>query len=261
MKLLRRIATCTEKVIDDLAKKLGLWSPICMTFAGIAACLGYWGFVKGDNSMTVNGVLPTLAGMICSVAVFLLGFTVLSAVLMMTAYLLSRDSVYTWVHLQLNKLSKRVQSRNIACIYPFVREFLFEVLSLHENTLHLPLGLDASCLTPRGEATAFRKNCLFFRFELILPEAPAMDTDTLRSILQQYIWSELATHGISGLAANFDSVPTIYVDRMRYCEKTHILQFSVLYISTPDMKNYALRAEQNRKASITPEREVYDDEV
>ncbi len=261
MKYLRKLLRWSEKMIDALADKLGLWSPICMGFAGIAVCLGYWGFVSGDNSMTVNGVLSTLVGLICSVAVCLLGFIVLSAVLLMAAYLLSRDSVCTWVHLRLNKLSERIQSRNIACIYPLLQEFLFEVLSLHEDTLHLPLGQDASCLVPRGTATAFRKNCLFFRFELILPEAPAMDTETLRSILQQYIWAELGAHGITGLSASFDSVPTVYVDRMRYCEKSHILQFAVLYISTQNMKNYAVRAEQNRKSKVTPEREVYDNEV
>lgn len=261
MKYLRKLSRWSDKMIDSLAEKLGLWSPICMTFAGIAVCLGYWGFLNGENSMTVNGVLSTLAGIICSVAVTLLGFILLSAVLMLAVYLLSKDSVFTWFLLQINKLSERIHKRNTACIYPYVREFLFEVLSLHESTLHLPLGQDASCLTPRGEVTAFRNNCIFFRFELILPEAPAMDTDTLRAILQQYIWTELATHGISGLAASFDSVPTVYVDWVRYYEKTHILQFSILYISTPDMKSYAVRAEQNRKSSAAPEREVYDDEV
>lgn len=247
--------------MDKLADKLGAWAPLCMTLAGIAVCLGYWGFVSGENCMLTHGVLSTLPGMICSVAVCMFAFVVLTAVLFMIGYLITRDPAETWFRLHFVKLSERIQRRNISYIYPFVQEFLFEILCLHEDTLHLPIGQDSSCLVPRGTATAFRKNCLFFRFELILPEAPAMDTDTLRSILQQYIWAELGTHGINGLSAYFNSVPTVYIDWVRYFEKTHILQFSVLYISTPDMANYAVQAEQNRKQKAAPEREVYDDEV
>lgn len=183
-----------------------------------------------------------------------------------TLRFVEKGQVRTRLQLWGNALSAKIQERNTAKIYPCLQQFLYGVFAQNKDMLHLQLGQDASCLAPRGYATVFRSNCMFYRFELLMPQTPEMDIIALRQIIQQYIDAELLHYGIANLSACFNhpmygSMPTVFLDRMRYDEKAHLLEFTFTYIATPDAAKYVYCARQRDIQKVTPEREVFDDEL
>lgn len=146
-----------------------------------------------------------------------------------TLRLVERDAIRTRLQLLANWLSMRTQQKYAATVYRCLQLFLYDTLRQNSSTLQLPLGQDASCLVPRGYATQFRSGCLFYRFELVMPQAPDMDITTMRQIIQTHVNAELTNYGIAGLSAWFKHptygvLPSVYIDRMHYDEETHLLQ-------------------------------------
>ncbi|MGM9563215.1 MAG: hypothetical protein ACI3VQ_03940 [Faecousia sp.] len=183
-----------------------------------------------------------------------------------TLRLVERDAIRTRLQLLANWLSMRTQQKYAATVYRCLQLFLYDTLRQNSSTLQLPLGQDASCLVPRGYATQFRSGCLFYRFELVMPQAPDMDITTMRQIIQTHVTAELMNYGIAGLSAwfkhpTYGTIPSVYIDRMRYDEETHLLQIEMLYISTPSSAEYACTAMKRDTHKIEPERAVFDDEL
>lgn len=183
-----------------------------------------------------------------------------------TLRLVERDAIRTRLQLLANWLSMRTQQKYAATVYRCLQLFLYDTLRQNSSTLQLPLGQDASCLVPRGYATQFRSGCLFYRFELVMPHAPDMDITTLRQIIQTHVTAELMNYGIAGLSAWFKHptygvLPSVYIDRMRYDEETHLLQIEMLYISTLSSAEYACTAVKRDTRKVEPERTVFDDEL
>lgn len=183
-----------------------------------------------------------------------------------TLRLVERDAIRTRLQLLANWLSMRTQQKYAATVYRCLQLFLYDTLRQNSSTLQLPLGQDASCLVPRGYATQFRSGCLFYRFELVMPHAPDMDITTLRQIIQTHVTAELMNYGIAGLSAWFKHptygvLPSVYIDRMRYDEETHLLQIEMLYISTLSSAEYACTAVKRDTRKVEPERAVFDDEL
>ena len=183
-----------------------------------------------------------------------------------TLRLAERDAIRTRLQLLANWLSMRTQQKYAATVYRCLQLFLYDTLRQNSSTLQLPLGQDASCLVPRGYATQFRSGCLFYRFELVMPHAPDMDITTLRQIIQTHVTAELMNYGIAGLSAWFKHptygvLPSVYIDRMRYDEETHLLQIEMLYISTLSSAEYACTAVKRDTRKVEPERAVFDDEL
>lgn len=183
-----------------------------------------------------------------------------------TLRLVERDAIRTRLQFLANWLSMRTQQKYAATVYRCLQLFLYDTLRQNSSTLQLPLGQDASCLVPRGYATQFRSGCLFYRFELVMPHAPDMDITTLRQIIQTHVTAELMNYGIAGLSAWFKHptygvLPSVYIDRMRYDEETHLLQIEMLYISTLSSAEYACTAVKRDTRKVEPEQAVFDDEL
>ena len=163
-------------------------------------------------------------------------------------------------------INQRMLLKNAAYINPTLMEFLYAVLRANNETLHLPLGQDASALIPNGYCPVARAGCVFYRYQLVLPEAPEMDKRSFHQIIQEYIWAELGNHGIAGLNASFPSktqgrLPSVFLDKVWYDGEQHLLNFELLYICTEDAAQYAMQAFQKRKPKTQPNQEVFDDEI
>lgn len=183
-----------------------------------------------------------------------------------TLRLVERDAIRTRLQLLANRLSFRTQQKYAATVYRCLQLFLYDTLRQNSSTLQLPLGQDASCLVPRGYATQFRSGCLFYRFELVMPQAPEMDIAILRQIIQQHIDAELINYGIGGLTASFRHptyglMPSVYLDRMNYDKEAHLLQFALIYIASPETAQYACNARKRDTKKVEIEQEVFDDEL
>ena len=163
-------------------------------------------------------------------------------------------------------INRRWLLKNAAYINAYLLEFLYAVLRANNETLHLPLGQDASALIPNGFSVIPRAGCVFYRYQLVLPEVPEMDKRSFHQIIQQYIWAELCNHGIAGLNASFSSkthgrLPSVFLDKVWYDGEQHSMNFEVLYICTEDAGQYAMQAFQKRKPKTQPNQEVFDDEL
>lgn len=163
-------------------------------------------------------------------------------------------------------INRRWLVKNAAYINAYLLEFLYAVLRANNETLHLPLGQDASALIPNGFSVIPRAGCVFYRYQLVLPEVPEMDKRSFHQIIQQYIWAELCNHGIAGLNASFPSkthgrLPSVFLDKVWYDGEQHSMNFEVLYICTEDAGQYAMQAFQKRKPKTQPNQEVFDDEL
>ena len=231
----------------------------------VAACAAVL-FVRENVQIMPDTVWAELPGILCMTALLFFSIFPVGAVGYGLFCFFSSEAVITWFRLQANKLAARLQGKNSANIYPCLRQFLFEVLNKNKETLRLPLGQDAACLTPRGCGTSFRKNCVFFHFELVAPEKPDMDCGVLCQIIREYLWAELRNFGISGLSTGFTindnkTICSVFLDRVRYDEKLHLLGFDILYIASTNAAQYAIQAFQRDKDEVTPEREFCDDEL
>ena len=165
------------------------------------------------------------------------------------------------------RLSKPVLAlKNARVVYPCLQYFLFFVLSQNREFLQIPLGRDASSLTPQGYAPAYRSRCVFYRFQLVMPDKPEMDEKTMRLVLQNYITGELMNYGISGLSSCYldpkiGRIPSVFIDRVFFDEAAHYLTLDVLYVCTAEAAEYVKKAIHMDSASKQPDRTVYDDEA
>lgn len=239
---------------------------LAIVLGAVILCFAKIIFIRNCPDLIPEAVWNEMPGIIFTTALSFFSFFPITAICYLLIRVFQSNPFLEWLRLLSIRIANHIQHRNIATIYPLVQQFLYDLLCVNNGTLHLPMGQDASCLTPRGMATGFRKNCVFLRFELILSEPLEMNTDTQQRIIQQYIWAELANHGIVGLNAYFQhptygSIPAVYLDWVRYIQEQNILQFSVLYIATPDAAKYAVEAHKQRTAPTKPEREVFDDEL
>ena len=179
---------------------------------------------------------------------------------------IDHDAIQTLIRILILRFSSWLRSRNIKLIYPRLQDFLFYVLTQNKNLLPLPIGNDKSCLTPFGSNHVYRNDCIFYRFQLILPEMPEIPISQLRKLLQHYILSESRNYGISNLYSFYIDVSqntwdTVQVDRMWIDEENHLLFFEILYITSEKSVEYMVHVMQREQASQSAFYEVYDDEV
>lgn len=181
-------------------------------------------------------------------------------------WVLDRPAVKTGAHLLAGFLSRKIALKNARVVYPCLQYFLFFVLSQNREFLQIPLGRDASSLTPQGYAPAYRSRCVFYRFQLVMPDKPEMDEKTMRLVLQNYITGELMNYGISGLSSCYldpkiGRIPSVFIDRVFFDEAAHYLTLDVLYVCTAEAAEYVKKAIHMDSAPKQPDRTVYDDEA
>lgn len=181
-------------------------------------------------------------------------------------WVLDRPAVKTGAHLLAGFLSRKIALKNARVVYPCLQYFLFFVLSRNREFLQIPLGQDASSLTPQGYAPAYRSRCVFYRFQLVMPDKPEMDEKTMRLVLQNYITGELMNYGISGLSSCYldpkiGRIPSVFIDRVFFDEAAHYLTLDVLYVCTAEAAEYVKKAIHMDSAPKQPDRTVYDDEA
>lgn len=181
-------------------------------------------------------------------------------------WVLDRPAVKTGAHLLAGFLSRKIALKNARVVYPCLQYFLFFVLSQNREFLQIPLGRDASSLTPQGYAPAYRSRCVFYRFQLVMPDKPEMDEKTMRLALQNYITGELMNYGISGLSSCYldpkiGRIPSVFIDRVFFDEAAHYLTLDVLYVCTAEAAEYVKKAIHMDSAPKQPDRTVYDDEA
>lgn len=246
-----------------IVKKLHLF---CVAIGCPAVAFAAVLFFRGHPELILEDVLQKFPGALCMMGMIFCSIIPIGAVGYALFKILFSPAMATWFRLFLNRWTAWMQGKNAGRIYLPLQSFLFQILQCNKKTLHLELGQDESCLTPRGYHPEFRKECVFFRFELVTPEEPDMDLPTLRSVIQQQIWAELLNYGIAGLPAYFRDpvhgiLPAVYLDRINYDEKLHLLRFDILYIATPEAAQYAMTAHQRDKTSVKPEPEIFDDDL
>lgn len=238
----------------------------CIGVGAPAAVFAAVQFFGENPNLLPEDVLHKFPGLLCMVGMMFCSIIPVGAISYALLRILTSPAAETHFRLLLNRWTAWQQGKNASRIYLPLQSFLFNVLQLNKKTLHLTLGDDASCLTPRGYHPEFRKDSIFFWFELVVPEEPDMDLPTLRSVIQQQIWAELLNYGIAGLPAYFRDpvhgiLPAVYLDRLNYDEKQHMLRFNILYIATPEAAQYAMTAHQRDKTSVKPEPEIFDDDL
>lgn len=163
--------------------------------------------------------------------------------------------------------SNSLLSKNANIVSFRLKYFLFGILRRNNQVLHLPLGEDFGCLSPRELIYGCREKCTFYNFDLILPQQPDMDIETLRQIIQSFIDRELDHYGITALNSCFYSKAmgwnywSVYLNRLTYIEAQHRLSFEVLYVCSEESAQYLVKAIQRDKHSEQPEIEVFDDDV
>ncbi len=223
-------------------------------------------YLQGDVPTVPAEAAKDFAVYLACFLVCCFGIVPAAVVFMIIVGLIWSQSFRTAAKLAADKLAAWIQTKNVAVIYPRLQCFLYEVLSLSSDILHLPLGQDPSCLTPCGKGAYTRCNCVFYPFALLMPEAPEMEESTLRQLMQSCVYAELNNYGVAGLRSCFQSRTngsffSIYIDRVRYHEKQHLLTFDVLYICTEETAKYAQEAIKRDTKHFAPEQEVFDDEV
>lgn len=199
--------------------------------------------------------------------------TIVGATLFFFAYQLlkrawtyiDKDAFETRIHLLMQQLSRRLRQRNSEAISPCLQNFLYGVLRRNEDTLNLQLGDDVLCLSPNGVGVADRNGCLFYQFQLILPLEFDGDDRALRGLIQSFIISELLNYGIAGLNSTYSGKAgisrSVYLDRLTLNERSHLLTFEILYVSSRVAEAYLQKAVQRDRQTPSREPEVYDDEI
>lgn len=218
--------------------------------------------VTTNIAISLISVLDFLA--IYSVFAFIV--VILSFICAVLYETIDRKSVRTKIHIIGNQISERIRMKNTTTIYPYLHSFLYETLVRNNDTLNLPLGKDYSAITPRGYRPIFRYGCVFYIFQIVMPQKPDIDDKVLRQLIQSFVNTELINYGIVGLGSYFNSsvygtIPSVYIDRLEYIEQTKTLNFAVLYICTEEDARYVANAEKRYNSVPTPEKEVFDDEI
>lgn len=174
------------------------------------------------------------------------------------------------IKLRLLQWSKKIDDRGLLLYAKrtalYLQNFLYGIIEQNKATLSLPVGNDISCLLAPGSGFQTRKNSVFYRFSLLLPEKPDMDLRTMEQLLRSYVWTELSQYGIPGLYSVFQSknhgvLPSVYIDRLLYNEKQHALLIDLLYICTEESATYAVDAYKRNCAEAAPTVDVFDDDV
>lgn len=179
---------------------------------------------------------------------------------------IDRDAVSTALQMAGLKISEKIRAKNFRLIYPRLQDFLFYVLAKNNENLALPLGTDAGSLSPFGAHYVMRGGHLFYRFQLIMPDAPDWSCDVLRKLMQSYVVSELQNYGIIGLNSifvdkDFRAWYSVYVDRLFMDETNRCLTIDVAYIASNSGGQYLQKALRRDNASPVQEREAFDDEL
>lgn len=173
----------------------------------------------------------------------------------------------TGFRLFLQKRRKALAQRNADKIAPALQYFLYTVLRRNKSTLGIDPGPDCGSLSPNGRAVAFRHNALFYVFELVAPTAPEMEADTLKKLINQFVYSELNNYGAVNLPSYFTTnkaktYPSVYLDRLSYDDICHTLIFEVLFVGSDQAANALEMAwERDKSKTAQPEIEVFDDDV
>lgn len=179
---------------------------------------------------------------------------------------LDSDAVTTIIRSAVLKYNERRRLKNFNYIYPWLRNFLFTVMKSNNEYLGLPIGKDDSCLTPFSQAYVYRKGCIFYRFQLILPDILDLTAEDLRCLLQKFILSELRNHGIPGLYSvytgkSFETCDSVYVDHVWIDNDNKLLTFDVLYVASDTSAFYLQKALQRDDAGQAPVQDFYDDQI
>lgn len=237
-----------------------------LVMAGIVLAMVITLFVHDSVNTDPSMVARTFTQVVVCTGVALLALVLFFGIFYLSITFLNWNAVRTALGLAIHHLSERIARKNTAQIYPYLRQFLYDIAARNKEFLKLPIGKDASCLSPGGAVTVYRKNCVFYRFYLITPEKPEMDTDTLRLIFQNYVNSELNNYGIPGLPPCYRNIndqifPSVFLDRVFYDESHRCLTFEVLFVCTEDAARYVMEAVQREAAPEQPEREIFDDDL
>ena len=232
---------------------------ICVAVAVIIACVQGTTITDYSAAALELGRNLLAYGMVCFCMVL---FAVLVGVV---AYYVKWGAVLQFIKRICGDFSNSLLTQNADVVSFRLKHFLFGVLSRNNQVLHLPLGEDFGCLSPRELIYGYRGKCIFYNFDLILPQQPDMDIEVLRQIIQSFIDRELDHYGITALNSCFHSKAmgrnywSVYLDRLTYIEAQHRLSFEVLYICSEESAKYLVKAIQRDKRNTQPEVEVFDD--
>lgn len=219
--------------------------------------------MRATTTFDLTVIVPHFLTILSCTGVTLVAAVLFAGIVMLLIKFLDWSTIRTAVNLAAHRLSFRFAAKNAGNIYPCIQQFLYFVLSQNQEFLHLPLGKDASCLNPVGYSPAYRSGCVFYRFQLIVPDKPEMDIPLLRQIIQSYIVGEIQNHGIAGLPAVFQSIsvgtmPSLFLDRIYFDEGMHFLGFDVLFVDNENAAVYARNAVIRNVASKQSPVEVSD---
>ncbi len=212
--------------------------------------------------LVVNALEVLLTGLCCSIIVL--------AAVWFFEWEKKRPSygaLKTRYSLFLNDRYRALAQKNAAQIAPALQYFLYNVLRRCKAVLGIDPGPDCGSLSPNGRVVSYRNNALYYFFELVLSSAPEQDIDTLKKLINQFIFAELLNYGVANLPTFFYSqkgkaYPAIYLDRLSYDEVRHVLVFEVLFIGSEQAAAALERAwERDKSKTEKPEVEVYDDEI
>ena len=254
-----------EKIKKPTEKQKTLLS-IAFVFAVLLVITTLLIFFQWTADEFAGQITMQLHLLLAELTVALLWIIPIGGACFLCLWFLDWRQVRTFLHLIMNKLSMKLAMKNCAAIYPCLREFLFRVLSQNQETLGLPMGKDAACLTPHGIIPVFRQNCTFYRFELVMPQAPELSEKDLQQLVQTMIGGELYNYGVPALPAYFSSLnygqlPSVYLDRVFYNPGAKLLTFDLLYICTEAAASYLAKAVKRDTPTAQPEVEVFEDEI
>ena len=193
-------------------------------------------------------------------------FAIFTKLIISIWHWLDHDAIQNRLRIWSYRLCEWCRSRNSKTIYPRLQNFIFYVMNKNKEQFPLPVGNDISCLTPYGMMYTYRHSCVFYRFQLVVPDTPDLPVTHLKRLLQHYITTESRNYGIVGLYNTYEDFrhnvwDSIYVDQMALDEENHILSFDILYVSSEKASNYMILAMQLEQPSSNNMQEVYDDEV
>lgn len=234
---------------------------VCVAVAVIIACVQDTPITDYAAAAWELGRNLLACGMVCFCMVLFAG---LVGVL---AYYVDWGVVLQGIKRVGRDLTNSLLAKNADLVSYRLRYFLFGVLSRNNQVLHLPLGEDFGCLSPRELIYGCRGKCVFYNFDLILPQQPDIDLEALRQIIQSFIDRELDHYGITALNSCFHSKAmgqnywSVYLNRLTYIEAQHRLSFEVLYVCSEESAKYLVKAIQRDKHNEQPEIEVFDDDL
>lgn len=219
-----------------------------------------------SKAVPPDEIIAHIAAALLAIAWYLVLVTFLACLAYFFLSLLNKNVI----KLRILEWCKKMDDRGLL-IYAkrtalYLQAFLYGILEQNKDTLSLPVGNDISCLLAPGSGFQTRKNSVFYRFSLLLPEKPDMDRRTMEQLLRGYVWTELSQYGIPGLYSVFQSknhgvLPSVYIDRLLYNEKQHTLLIDLLYICTEESATYAVEAHKRNCAETAPTVDVFDDDV